>query len=107
MRKSEAFALFIMVDLILLGLVFVNAGHRRALDSRSIEETANMVETLQLSDLCLFTEARYTRNPSVADINTPFQDYPLSFDHFPSGSLICLPPHLKPHTGSRPGHEMD
>lgn len=49
---------------------------------------AALVAELGLTDLALFTEARYTRHPSQADLFTPFQDHPLSFDHFPSGSLI-------------------
>ncbi len=52
------------------------------------------VSELQLTDLCLFTEARYTRHPTQADLHTPFQDHPLSFDHFPSASLIGPPPGL-------------
>jgi hypothetical protein len=54
---------------------------------------------LALTDLCLFTEARYTRHPSMADLHTPFQDHPLSLEHFPSGSLIAAPPHLKTRLG--------
>jgi hypothetical protein len=30
----------------------------------------------------------------MADRNTPFQDHPLSLEHFPSGSILALPPHL-------------
>ena len=47
-----------------------------------------------LTDLCLFTDARYTRHPSLADRHSPFQDYPLALEHFPSGSLIPPPGHL-------------
>jgi len=43
---------------------------------------------LGLTDLALFTEARYTRHPSQADLHSAFQDHPLAFEHFPSGSLI-------------------
>ena len=49
---------------------------------------ANLVTELGLTDLALFTEARYTRHPSQADLHSPFQDHPMSFDHFPTGSLI-------------------
>jgi hypothetical protein len=52
---------------------------------------AALVRQLQLTDLCLFTEARYTRHPSQADLHSPFQDHPLALEHFPSGSLL-LPP---------------
>ena len=46
------------------------------------------MRALGLSDLALFTEARYTRHPALADLNTPFQDHPLGFDHFPSGTIM-------------------
>ncbi len=43
---------------------------------------------LGLSDLALFTEARYTRHPAQADLHSGFQDHPLALEHFPSGSLM-------------------
>lgn len=51
----------------------------------------SLVHQLGLSDLALFTEARYSRHPSQADLFTAFQDHPVSLDHFPSGSLIAPP----------------
>ncbi|MFZ5997850.1 MAG: hypothetical protein ACOYW7_10230 [Nitrospirota bacterium] len=48
-----------------------------------------LVASLRLTDLSLWTEARYTRHPSQADWFTPFQDFPASFEHFPAGSLIA------------------
>jgi hypothetical protein len=53
--------------------------------------TAGLVEALALSDPALFTEARYTRNPSLADLASAFQDGPASLDHFPTGSLVVAP----------------
>ncbi len=63
-----------------------DADHRRVL-----EQQAQLVARLDLTDLCLFTEARYTRHLSQADLFSAFQDHPMSFEHFPSGSLT-LPP---------------
>jgi hypothetical protein len=51
----------------------------------------HLVRSLQLTDLCLFTEARYTRHLSQADLHSAFQDHPLAFEHFPSGSLVVPP----------------
>jgi hypothetical protein len=48
------------------------------------------------TDLCLFTDARYARHPSMADRHTAFQDSPMSVEHFPSGTVILPPPHLRP-----------
>jgi hypothetical protein len=55
--------------------------------------TANraLVEKLGLTDLALFTEARYTRHPTQADLHSALQDHPGAFDHFPSGSLLPPP----------------
>jgi hypothetical protein len=52
---------------------------------------ARLVADLALSDVALFTEARYTRNPSLADLHTPFQDGPASLEHFPTASLVVAP----------------
>ncbi len=72
--------------------------------------TAVLVGQLGLSDLTLFTEARYTRHPVQADLHSAFQDHPVSLDHFPSGSLINPPRRFGPtggfaspgQTGGRP-----
>ncbi|QFY43081.1 hypothetical protein F6R98_10995 [Candidatus Methylospira mobilis] len=58
--------------------------------SRAAEraETAGLAAGLGLADLALFNEARYTRHPAQADLHSAFQDHPLAFDHFPTGSLM-------------------
>lgn len=48
-----------------------------------------LVGVLSLTDLALWTEARYTRHPSMSDLFSPFQDHPAAFDHFPAGSLMA------------------
>jgi hypothetical protein len=62
----------------------------------ALAERARLVRALGLTDLALFTEARYTRHLSQADLHTPFQDHPLALDHFPSGALVAPPGHLFP-----------
>jgi hypothetical protein len=94
-RKSSLFFLYFAVLLALFGSMFLHAHFRRKADMALLLEKREMVRQLELTDLCLFTDARYTRHPSMADLNTPFQDYPLSFEHFPSGSLMSPPPHLQ------------
>jgi hypothetical protein len=51
----------------------------------------DLVTGLGLTDLALFTEARYTRHLTQADLHSAFQDHPLALDHFPSGSLVPPP----------------
>lgn len=62
-------------------------------DAALASKTA-LVARLELTDLSLFTEARYTRHRALADLHSPFQDHPFSLEHFPSGSLLPPPAHL-------------
>lgn len=93
-NKFRIFTGYILINLALFVLMFVHAAHSKREMRSGLAEKAGMVKEYGLTDLCLFTDARYTRHPSMADLNTPFQDYPLSLEHFPSGSLIPPPPHL-------------
>lgn len=91
MRKSTLFFWTLLTQAILLGLLLAHAAFSANLSQGNLQEKAELVKILKLTDLCLFTEARYTRHLSQADLNTPFQDHPLSLEHFPSGSFT-LPP---------------
>lgn len=75
----------------MLVLLLVHAVISQSAQYPVIAEKAALVTALQLTDLCLFTDARYTRHLSQADLNTPFQDHPLSLEHFPSGSFVQPP----------------
>ncbi len=91
MRKSDLLLLALAVQLGLLFLLFMHAVHGRADQASARSAAAAMVERYALTDLCLFSEASYTRWPSQADLHTPFQDGPFSMEHFPSGSLVPPP----------------
>lgn len=95
MRKSTIFLTYIAVNIALLVAMFAHAGHEREAAAPLLRNMAETVGKYGLTDICLFTDARYTRHPSMADLHTPFQDYPMSFEHFPSGSLVLPPRHLK------------
>jgi len=94
MRKSDLFSLFVLWGFLSMGLMFVHVSIRQADDEPILEEKRGLVRALELTDLCLFTDARYTRHPSLADLHTPFQDHPMALEHFPSGSILSVPPHL-------------
>lgn len=94
---------FISACLFLVTVMFIHATERVSEHIPVLQENRRLVSTLGLTDLCLFTEARYTRHPSVADLHTPFQDYPMSLEHFPTGSLMGPPPHLT----RKAGHGLD
>ena len=94
-RKSDLFFLFISASTLLIGFVFVHAEVQAARNLPGLQQQAHMVANLDLTDLALCTEARYTRHPSQADRHTAFQDHPVSLEHFPTGSVIGPAPHLK------------
>jgi hypothetical protein len=77
-------------------LTFVDAERRSQAVAARIEESRALVRELRLTDLALFTEARYTRHLTQADLHTAFQDHPMAFEHFPSGSLHAPPRLLRP-----------
>jgi hypothetical protein len=95
MRKSKYFLIFLALNIFLLGLMFLHSFWRTKKDAPVIAEKACLLERLQLTDLCLFTEASYTRHLSQSDLHTPFQDFPLSLEHFPSGSMAVHPPVMR------------
>jgi hypothetical protein len=87
-RNSNIYFLFLSGLLVLLCLMVAHAVQGRAAALPSLHEKRELVKSLELTDLCLFTEARYTRHLAVADVHSAFQDGPLSFEHFPSGSFF-------------------
>jgi len=68
-------------------LLFVqhNLAGNRLDGHQKIAEIA--VAGLGLTDLCISTEARYTRHPSISDPVVPFMDHLGAIEHFPSGSF--------------------
>lgn len=89
MRKSTLFILSLGILAALAAAAGTHAAYQREQGHAALQERADMVKRLDLTDLCLFTEARYTRHPTQADQHAPFQDHPMSMEHFPSGSLLA------------------
>lgn len=92
MRKSTVYLIFTalsgMALILLMALYPVRSmeAHRE-----SLHEQKQLVRQLEVTDLCLFTEARYTRHLSQADLHSAFQDHPVALEHFPSGSIVFPP----------------
>jgi hypothetical protein len=92
-RASTCFFCSLATLTLLFAIMTAHASMRRASETAGLNRMVEMVGAARLTDLCLFTEASYTRHPSQTDLRTPFQDHPFSLEHFPSGSL--LPPPLR------------
>jgi hypothetical protein len=99
MRKSNFFLWYVLINLFLLLAIAVHSSHQRQAAGPRLAEEKEMVRNVGLTDLCLFTEANYTRHLTQADFHVAFQDYPLSLEHFPSGALMSPPGMLKPAHG--------
>jgi hypothetical protein len=94
-RRTRFFGLFVGGLLVLFGLMAAHAALSARAAAPALRDEALLVRRLGLSDLCLSTEANYTRHLSLADFHTAFQDHPLALEHFPSGALLEPPPHLR------------
>lgn len=99
MRKSNLVLSLLSAGALLLGLMLTHAWLQRRADAPLIDRVAGVVANLELTDLCLFTEARYTRHPSQADLHSAFQDHPVALEHFPTGSIAGPPAGLRRHHG--------
>jgi hypothetical protein len=94
-RKSDGFGLFIGTGMLLLVAILIQAHFVARAGLPLLRQKAAVVENLGLTDLCLSTEARYTRHLSQSDWHAAFQSHPLALDHFPSGSVLGPPKTLK------------
>lgn len=94
-RPSTLFLSLHGSALILVALGGIHASRRSDAELSLQRENRALVRKLGITDLCLFTDARYTRHLSLADLHSPFQDHPRSLEHFPSGMLLGPPLHLE------------
>lgn len=114
MRKSTVYLVFTLATIIAFcGLIFIYPLSARRHHQDALNEANQLVQRLNITDLCLFTEARYTRHLSQTDLFSPFQDHPGALEHFPSGSIVKPPTFLfesqaeKIKAGMETGKEND
>ena len=88
MRKSSVFMAAAACGATILSLLLLDGRARQAGAAAALAPCREIVARWGLSDLCLFTEARYTRHPATADLHSAFQDHPVALEHFPTGSLV-------------------
>lgn len=90
MNKHRLFIGLTLLQAVFLGFLLLHGEARvAALSGEELPALKATVKALQLTDLSLWTEARYTRHPSQADRFTPFQDFPSALEHFPAGSIMA------------------
>jgi hypothetical protein len=95
-RRSAAFGLLVAILGALGLLAGLDAARRHSSADARFAANRALARWVMFTDPALFTDARYTRHPSLADRHSAFQDYPLALEHFPSGSLVLPPAHLGP-----------
>ncbi len=95
MRKSTRYLLYLFLNLVVAVLMVIHATFRQRTETGRLRRSIETVRKYGITDLCLFTEASYTRHLTQTDLHTPFQDGPLSLEHFPSGALVRAPQGLK------------
>jgi hypothetical protein len=91
LRKSTVFGLFVLVCVLSLAVLTVVSEIRVSRFLARSRDLREITSALKLTDMSFTDDARYTRNPSQADIFSAFQDYPGSIEHFPSGSVTPPP----------------
>lgn len=96
MRRHRAFLAVTAIQLAGLAAL-VLAGRMQTIRYQDdlLPSQREIVRSLELTDLAIWTEARYTRHPSQADFFSAFQDFPGSLEHFPAGSIVAPPPRAR------------
>lgn len=91
-RRSSLFMAVTLAGCALLALCLVHARRAGRAAGPAVARRAATVRALGLTDLCLFTDASYTRHLALSDTHAPFQEHPAGLEHFPAGSIVS-PPH--------------
>lgn len=97
-KKPRRPASILLIFLLILGTVnlalFISSYQRRNKQKEITHLYDIAAAGIGLTDLCISTEARYTRHPAVSDPVVPFMDYPGAIEHFPTGSFWAPPENL-------------
>lgn len=94
-RAGNTALVLLLLGLLALGGSLLHGFVDQANSQPRSEPGRLLVQELRLTGLALFTEARYTRHPELADRHAAFQNHPMALEHFPSGTLVPLPGHLR------------
>ncbi len=102
MRNSTIFIIFAATMMLILGfLLIVHPAVSSSEYQKRTSANRQVVERLGLTDICLFTEAGYTRHVTQSDLFSAFRDHPGAREHLPSGSMFGPPPRFEKQIPSR------
>jgi len=93
MRPAHRLTLLLILIVAADTAVWLYGEQRRLAGTVNLPLVNKVTAGLGLTDLCVSTEARYTRHPAVSDPIAPFMDHPNAIEHFPTGSFwAAVPP---------------
>ncbi len=89
--RYRFFGCLIALELLVLAFLVV-AGHFTTSRKGPLQcDNRQLVKVFELTDLSIWTGARYTRHLSQADVFAAFQDSMGALEHFPAGVLAPPP----------------
>lgn len=91
MRPAYRLFIVLMILLAINGGLYAYGSHQKTRIASQAHILNIATAGLGLTDLCVATEARYTRHPAVSDPVVPFMDHPGAIEHFPTGSFWAPP----------------
>jgi hypothetical protein len=91
LRPLHFLAVLLLAVAVVHGALYLQARQKKGEQRRQAATWDIVTSALGLTDLCVATEARYTRHPAVTDPVAPFMDHPGAIEHFPTGSFWACP----------------
>jgi len=91
MRYSTKLLMMVMVFSVGISVILIDVMLRTEQFNTSGALKHRFQQIVSIPDLGITTAARYLRHYSLSDSTTPFQDYPVSREHFPAGFVYAPP----------------
>ena len=89
--RCRLFVLLMMIEILVLASLLAS-GYVAVVRTEPVRESnRQLVRFFELTDLALWTGARYTRHLSQADLFSAFQDGMGALERFPEGALAPVP----------------
>ena len=89
--RCRIYAFLIVLEVIFLTSLLGGCYFSNAFREPAHQDNRQLARVFELTDLALWTGARYMRHLSQADLFSPFQDSMCALEHFPEGVLAPPP----------------